>query len=735
MASADPKKELECSICLDFYTDPVTLSCGHNFCWDCIDRVLATQKGSGDYSCPECRQRFRKRPALQRNLKLRTIVENFQSTHRDQEDTGVFCTYCIHTPVPAIKACLHCEASLCENHLRVHSTSTQHVLCDPTTSWESRKCPIHKELLKYYCTEDSTCICASCSLVGEHRGHQVETLDLAVEMKKTTLRNVLLTLMRKTEETGNGVQRLQERRGKVQGKADDEIERVTTLFRDLRRQLEDLEKRVLSEVCEQTERVCLSLSDVIGQLEKKKDKLSKTMAHIKKLCNVTDPVSFLQDSDTGNLCDPEDGDEICDELQDGEDLDVVGISHTLQTGLSDIISGVNVQICTGTHVYPHSSPKKKACNAAEPSRTHHQSAEPSRTHHQSAEPSTPPHQTEGPSRPYHQPGEPSRPYHQQDGPSGPCHQPGEPSRPYHQPGEPSRPYHQQDGPSGPCHPDEPSRPYHQPGEPSRPYHQQDGPSGPYHQPGEPSIPYHQQDGPSRPYHQTGEPSRPHHEPASTVQHSHWQAGGPNVGAVHQPSALSGFTDILLDVNTAGNDLHISDDGKTATWSEDGENRPETANRFQYPQVLSRQSFSSGHHLWDVDVRGAECWRVGICYPSMDRRGWPQSGIGYNIKSWCLERSWNNQYLATHDGKGIRLFSNVSSNRVRLDLDYEAGKISFYDLCVPIRHLHTFTTTFTEPLHAGLYVLEGCIKISGGESSVRDLPGDGDIGGDIGGILG
>ncbi|XP_073474241.1 E3 ubiquitin/ISG15 ligase TRIM25-like [Aquarana catesbeiana] len=656
MASAYLKKELECSICLDFYTDPVTLNCGHNFCRECIDRVLATQKGSGDYSCPECQQRFRKRPALQRNLKLRNIVENFQSTHPDQEDTGVFCTYCIHTPVPAVKSCLHCEASLCDNHLRVHSTSTEHVLCDPNTSWESRKCSIHKELLKYYCTEDSTCICVSCSLVGEHRGHQVESLDVAFEMKKKTLRNVLPNLMRKTEETGNGVQRLQEQRRKVQGKADDEIERITTLFRDLRRQLEDLEKRVLSEVCGQTERVCLSLSDVIGQLEKKKDELSKKMAHIKNLCNMTDPVSFLQNSDTGNLCDPEDGDERCDKLQDGEDLDVAGISHTLQTGLSDIMSGVNVQTCTGTHVYPHSSPKKKAHNAAEPSRPHHKSAEPSR----------PPHQTDRPSRPYHQPGGPSRPYHQQDGPS--------------------RPYHQQDGPSRPYHqPDEPSRPYHQPDEPSRPYHQQDG------------------------------PSRQHHQPASTVQHSHWQAGGPNIGVVHQPSGLSGFTDSLLDVNTAGNDLHISDDGKTATWSEDGQNRPETANRFQYPQVLSRQSFSSGQHFWDVDVRGAEYWRVGMCYPSMDRRGWPQSGMGYNSKSWCLERLWNNQYLATHDGKGIRLFSNVSSNIVRIDLDYEAGRISFYDLCVPIRHLHTFTTTFTEPLHAGLYVLEGCIKISGGNT--------------------
>ncbi|XP_073468232.1 E3 ubiquitin-protein ligase TRIM8-like [Aquarana catesbeiana] len=104
MASADLRKELECSVCLDFYTDPVILTCGHNFCRDCIGRVLDTQEGSGGYSCPECKQNFRKCPVLQRNLKLRNIVENFQSTHPDQEESGVFCTYCIHTPVPAVES-------------------------------------------------------------------------------------------------------------------------------------------------------------------------------------------------------------------------------------------------------------------------------------------------------------------------------------------------------------------------------------------------------------------------------------------------------------------------------------------------------------------------------------------------------------------------------------------------------------------------------------------------------
>ncbi|KAM5193624.1 E3 ubiquitin/ISG15 ligase TRIM25-like [Mantella aurantiaca] len=577
MASADLRKELECSVCLNIYTDPVTLKCGHNFCLDCIGRVLDTQEGSGEYSCPECREEFQERPALRRNVTLNNIMKNLISVQSYQEN-GIFCTYCIHTPVPAVKSCLMCEASLCDNHLTVYSKSPEHILCDPTTSLEGRKCSVHKKILEYYCTEDSACICVSCRLDGEHRGHQVETLDEASDMRKKKLRNVVQRLMAETEETERRVQSLQERRRKVQGKAAEETQRVTALFRDLRRRLEDLEKRVLSEISGQAERISLSLSDIIQQLEIKKDELSRKMRHIEELCNMTDPLTVLQESHTGDLCDTEDGDDEDRErhdklLHDGGDLDVAGISLTLHTGLSDIMSGVNVQEGTGTHVYPHSTIKGKG-------------------------------------------------------------------------------------------------------------------------------------------HINAKLSRPRPQPTPTIQRSHLQTGGPNIGAVQQTSGVSGVTDILLDVSTASNDLHISDDRKTVSRSSH-QNRPETKERFQsYPQVISCQSFSSGRHYWEVDVGRSCYWRVGMCYSSIDRRG-NQSVIGYNRKSWCLERWGGNHYSAIHDSNKIPLPGIISSNRVRIDLDYEAGRIYFYELCDLIRLLHTFTTTFTEPLHAGICVWGDRIKITGG----------------------
>ncbi|XP_069619294.1 E3 ubiquitin/ISG15 ligase TRIM25-like [Ranitomeya imitator] len=525
MASADLREELDCSICLSTYTDPVMLRCGHNFCRVCIDQALDTQDGSGVYSCPDCREQFLERPALMRDFALLNIMEKFLFTPATKTQPGICCTYCVDSPVPAVRSCLLCEASLCDKHLRVHSKSPEHVLSDPSTSLEKRKCSVHKKILEYYCTEDAVCICVSCSLAKEHRRHQ----DEASEKKKEKLRNVLQKLITKRKETEERVLSLEKRWRKAQERATGEAERVTALCTDIRRRVDDLEKKVLREISRQEKEESLSLSALIHQLEIKKDELSRKMRHIEELCNMTDPLTVLQDPDTGDLCDPEEegGDEDTGghdkQPHDGDDLDVAVISHTLHT-LCEVISGIR--------------------------------------------------------------------------------------------------------------------------------------SGIY---------------------------------------------------VEDPA------DILLDVTTAANNLLISNDLKTVTWTETKENRPETAERFQDFQVMSRRGFTSGRHYWDVESRRSGMWMVGMCYPSMDRRGY-RSYIGNNNKSWGLWRN-NNQYSVIHDRKEIPLPHNILNDRVRICLDYEVGQLSFYELCDPIRHLHTITATFSEPLHAALCVWHCSIKILGGDMGV------------------
>ncbi|KAM3921996.1 E3 ubiquitin-protein ligase TRIM39-like [Leptodactylus fuscus] len=342
MASSDLRDELSCSICLNVYTDPVNLRCGHNFCRECITLVLDKQRGSGTYSCPDCRATSKKRPPLQKNIALSNITRRLQSHQTRRVVFGVTCTYCVHSLVPAVKSCVLCEASLCDDHLRVHSKAAEHVLTEPTTNLESRKCSVHKKILEYYCTEDSTCICVSCCLVGEHKGHQIETLDETSRKKKQKLKNIMETLNTKTKEIDERIQNLQEHMRRLKGKATYMEERVNLLFTDVKRQLEVLQKSILCNISWKLQFALSSVSEMVQELEIRKADLAWKTGYLEELYNMTDPLPILQMPDgesiiPGGVVDHEDN-----EVQEIRDLDVCHISKNIQTRIQDTIKNINV---------------------------------------------------------------------------------------------------------------------------------------------------------------------------------------------------------------------------------------------------------------------------------------------------------------------------------------------------------------------------------------------------------
>ncbi|XP_072259401.1 E3 ubiquitin/ISG15 ligase TRIM25-like [Pyxicephalus adspersus] len=341
MASSDVRDELECSICLNIYTDPVTLICGHNFCRVCVERMLDTQDSLGVYNCPECREAFQVRPALRKNTTLSNIAQRFLSATPQQKGSRILCTNCIHASVPAAKSCLLCECSLCDNHLRVHSTSPEHVLIEPITSFSNRKCRIHKKILEYYCMEDAAYICISCRLDGEHRKHQISPMKEICDKKKIQLKHVHAMLSSKQEVIGRKVQRLEERKKKAEDTEAGEIQRITRLFQDIRRDLEELEKKVLNEISKQ--QISKSISHLIKKLEIEKDELSTKVQEIEKLLKMSDPFSVLQEAESLKDLDAmkdhrKEDDEVCD------DLDVARISRSLYGALSDFVAGIKIRI-------------------------------------------------------------------------------------------------------------------------------------------------------------------------------------------------------------------------------------------------------------------------------------------------------------------------------------------------------------------------------------------------------
>ncbi|XP_075132593.1 E3 ubiquitin/ISG15 ligase TRIM25-like [Leptodactylus fuscus] len=666
MASAGLEKELECSICLSLYTDPVTLRCGHNFCRVCIDQHLNTQEGSGAYSCPECREEFQERPELKKNITLCNVVENVQSTQSHQEEiSGIRCTYCVDSPAPAVRSCLHCEASLCDKHLRVHSKGPEHVLTEPSTDLEKRKCPVHKKVLEYYCTEDSACICVSCSLAGEHRGHRVEMLDEASEKKKKKLKDVLQKLTTKREKTEERVQSLEEQWGKAQEKASGDAKRVTALFIDLRRRLDHLEKEILSEISRQEQQRSLSLSNVIHKLEIKKDELSRKMRHIEELCKMSDPLTVLQDPDTGDLCDPEEG---------GGDEDTGG-----HDGGDEDTGGHNGgDEDTGGH------------GGGDEDTGGHGGGDEDTGGHGGGDEDTGGHGRGDEDTGGHGGGDEDTGGHGRGDEDTGGHNGGDEDTGGHGGGD----------------------------EDTGGHGRGDEDTG-GHDGGDEDTGGHNGGDEDTGGHGGGDEDTGGHgggdwglELISHTLHTILDfIRGVNVSFYIQDPA-----DILLDVNTAHHNLLISDNLKTVTWTDIRQTYPDTPERFQdYPQVISSSRFTSGRHCWGVEIGDSGVWRVGVCYPSIARRG-PQSYIGDN-KSWglCIDQLHEDHCLLLHDSREIQLPHQISSNKFVIYVDYEAGQLSFYELCDPIKHLYTFT----EPLNAALWVHNDYIKLFGDSSDSED----------------
>ncbi|XP_040297322.1 E3 ubiquitin/ISG15 ligase TRIM25-like [Bufo bufo] len=350
MASADLRAELDCSICLSLYTAPVSLRCGHNFCRFCIVSALDAQEAAGVYSCPDCRAEYPERPALEKNRKLGNIVERFLSARPDMEETGIFCTYCIRSPVPAVKSCLQCDNSLCDDHLMAHNKTMDHILTEPTRSFVNKKCSLHKKVLEYYCPQDAACVCAFCCLVGEHRGHQVELLDEASEKKKKKLEKYLDEGNLQKAEIQARVQNLQDRQRNIQEKTSDKRNIIKKLFMDIKKQMKMAEKKVLSEISRQEEKIVSQISDLIKKLEIEEDELSRKMRHVEEMCHVTDPIRLLQESDI-TVCghgDDEDTGGDGGEGRSEDDLDEVLISLTLLRSMRDIVTNVTSEL--GLHV-------------------------------------------------------------------------------------------------------------------------------------------------------------------------------------------------------------------------------------------------------------------------------------------------------------------------------------------------------------------------------------------------
>ncbi|KAL0150326.1 hypothetical protein M9458_054370, partial [Cirrhinus mrigala] len=168
-------------------------------------------------------------------------------------------------------------------------------------------------------------------------------------------------------------------------------------------------------------------------------------------------------------------------------------------------------------------------------------------------------------------------------------------------------------------------------------------------------------------------------------------------------------DLTLDPNTAHTQLILSEDNRKITYVEKHQPYPDHPERFaDIPQVLCRESLT-GRCYWEVEWGS---WaRIAVAYKGISRKDGTVSKFGYNDKSWSLNCSLNGT-AAWHNNSFTTVTHSPSSKRVGIYLDWLNGSLSFYTVfdTHTLTHLHTFNTTFTEPLYAGFKVFESEVSL-------------------------
>ncbi|XP_044838441.1 zinc finger protein RFP-like [Mauremys mutica] len=248
MAAENPmeslQKEATCPVCLEYFTEPVILECGHNFCRACVSQCWEGSDTAA--SCPQCRQTVQQRN-LRPNRQLANMVE--------------------------IAKRLSLQAA--------------------KGSGGDGVCEEHQEALKLFCEEDQTPICVLCRESRAHRSHTVVPIQEAAQEYKPKIQTQLKTLRKEQEKllglkvTGEGES--QEYLKQTQT----ERQKVVSEFQQLRQFLEEQERLLLAQLKKLDEEIVRIQNENVSKLSKQISHLSELISELEEKCQK--PVSeFLQ---------------------------------------------------------------------------------------------------------------------------------------------------------------------------------------------------------------------------------------------------------------------------------------------------------------------------------------------------------------------------------------------------------------------------------------------------------
>ncbi|XP_062904110.1 zinc-binding protein A33-like [Mobula hypostoma] len=237
-------EEVICPICLDFFTEPVTLECGHNYCRSCITQCWERQQRN---SCPECREEI-----ADRTLKINRALANL-------------------------------------------SEKARKLNLNPKEKQSKFYCEEHEEELKLFCETDKTLICVICVTAREHKSHNFIPVKEAVQVYKDRVKSSFDSLTKSKADFEEMEQQQKEKISGVRKQSHILQSHVTSQFAELHQILTEKEQRILRDLREEEERILNPMEKNLREIQKNLNSIQEEISRLQEQMDQKENVIFLKE--------------------------------------------------------------------------------------------------------------------------------------------------------------------------------------------------------------------------------------------------------------------------------------------------------------------------------------------------------------------------------------------------------------------------------------------------------
>ncbi|XP_048011246.1 E3 ubiquitin-protein ligase TRIM47-like isoform X2 [Megalobrama amblycephala] len=288
--------EFRCPVCLDLLKDPVAIPCGHSYCKICITGFWDQEDQMRVYSCPQCRQTFSPRPALAKNTILAEMVEKLKKIKLPAvfyAGAGdVQCDVCTGRKHKAVKSCLLCLESYCQNHLEQHESwfKKRHNLTEATGRLQEMICQKHNKILEVFCRTDQTCICLLCTM-DEHKNHDTVSAAAQRTEKQHQLKETQRLFQQRIQQREKDLQQLREA---VESHKRSVVEDSERIFTELILSIERSRSEATQRIRDQEKTAVSRAEGRLERLEQEINDLRRRDDELEQLSHTQDHIHFLQ---------------------------------------------------------------------------------------------------------------------------------------------------------------------------------------------------------------------------------------------------------------------------------------------------------------------------------------------------------------------------------------------------------------------------------------------------------